>query len=476
MWSGLVVAMLSVAMPRLADAAGFVVVSGDDADDFGHCSYVPDASFDCGGLYPALLSRAVATSSTGGTEILVIGASSSYALQAINNWNNPMNGGPGATLTFASSPAMIAAVDLTDYTVVYIASVDIQTPGGLTPDQLVALNGRAAAIATYVNVDGGSLLALTEAGAAGGWGWLPVALTTQDTDFTAAAPTPDLTALSPGTTAANLSHCCFHNVFTGPPGFSGLDVLAVATDPVLPPSQLGLPVMLGGLGTILTAEVCNDGLDNDGDTLIDNNDPDCHVCGDGDIDPAEQCDDGNNINGDGCDATCQDECDDTDADGVCNEVDNCASVPNAAQADADGDGVGDACDNCAAAPNPNQADADADAVGDACDTCPLDAANDADGDGVCGNVDACANTTATDPAAGVPSLGLGTNRWADLDGDGIFDTSPPNGNGPALSFTIQDTAGCNCAQIIVALGLGLGHTKFGCSISAMESWILLVSL
>ena len=43
-----------------------------------------------------------------------------------------------------------------------------------------------------------------------------------------AAPTPDLTALSPGTTAANYSHCCFHNVFTGPAGYSGLDVLAIS--------------------------------------------------------------------------------------------------------------------------------------------------------------------------------------------------------------------------------------------------------
>lgn len=71
-----------------------------------------------------------------------------------------------------------------------------------------------------------------------------------------------------------------------------------------------------------------------------------------------------------------------------------------------------------------------------------------------------------------------TRGWgcADIDGDGVFDTTLPAGVGPSLSFTIADTGGCNCAQIIVALGLGVGHEKFGCSISAMEDWIALLGL
>ncbi len=39
-------------------------------------------------------------------------------------------------------------------------------------------------------------------------------------------------------------------------------------------------------------------------------------------------------------------CPDDDADGVCNQVDNCSDVANAGQTDAEGDGVGDACDQC----------------------------------------------------------------------------------------------------------------------------------
>ncbi len=69
------------------------------------------------------------------------------------------------------------------------------------------------------------------------------------------------------------------------------------------------------------------------------------------------------------------------------------------------------------------------------------------------------------------------NRFALTDDDGDFDTtSPPGGGGgPGLSFTIEDTAGCSCEQIIDAQGLGKGHRKFGCSISAMEDWVALVN-
>ncbi|HZE88327.1 MAG TPA: thrombospondin type 3 repeat-containing protein, partial [Verrucomicrobiae bacterium] len=74
-------------------------------------------------------------------------------------------------------------------------------------------------------------------------------------------------------------------------------------------------------------------------------------------------------------------CADSDADGLCDAADDCATVYNPAQADADGDGVGDGCDNCPAVPNPGQADGDADGLGDACDPCP--SSGDADNDGIC---------------------------------------------------------------------------------------------
>lgn len=67
--------------------------------------------------------------------------------------------------------------------------------------------------------------------------------------------------------------------------------------------------------------------------------------------------------------------------------------------------------------------------------------------------------------------GLGVNRFADIDGDGVFNTVSPKGKGPRKSFNIHDTAGCSCEQIIDEQKLGKGHTKLGCSIGAMENWV-----
>lgn len=72
--------------------------------------------------------------------------------------------------------------------------------------------------------------------------------------------------------------------------------------------------------------------------------------------------------------------DDSDGDGVDDDVDNCPGVANTSQADADNDGTGDACDedadgdgindtddNCPGIANPNQSDSDGDGIGDSCD-------------------------------------------------------------------------------------------------------------
>ncbi|MEM8995833.1 MAG: hypothetical protein AAGF23_13685, partial [Acidobacteriota bacterium] len=69
-------------------------------------------------------------------------------------------------------------------------------------------------------------------------------------------------------------------------------------------------------------------------------------------------------------------CNDADADGICDEVDNCPMDANPSQVDFDGDGSGDACDLC---------------FGD-------DATGDTDGDGVCDNIDFCIGNDLTGDA------------------------------------------------------------------------------
>ncbi len=103
---------------------------------------------------------------------------------------------------------------------------------------------------------------------------------------------------------------------------------------------------------------------------------------------------------------------------------------------------------------------------------PVD--TDADDDGVLDYDDYCPGTVI--PEEGVPTVRLNPNHWALIDGDSVFDTPVKrNGKSPNRSYIIEDTAGCSCEQIIAAQGLGGGHSKHGCSISAMDDWIELVT-
>jgi hypothetical protein len=88
-------------------------------------------------------------------------------------------------------------------------------------------------------------------------------------------------------------------------------------------------------------EICDNLVDDDGDGLIDSQDPDCgqvpEICGDG-VD-----NDGDGLTDEDCPPQ------DSDGDGVPDLQDNCNTVPNPDQMDSDGDGIGDACD-----PDPDQ--------------------------------------------------------------------------------------------------------------------------
>jgi len=105
---------------------------------------------------------------------------------------------------------------------------------------------------------------------------------------------------------------------------------------------------------------------------------------------------------------------------------------------------------------------------------------DEDGDGVPNPMDVCPGTVIPES---VPTERLGINRYALVDEDGIFDTTDP-GNRSSLArsqsgalsfFTVGDTGGCSCEQVIEAQHLGKGHEKFGCSLGAMRNWVKLVN-
>jgi len=94
---------------------------------------------------------------------------------------------------------------------------------------------------------------------------------------------------------------------------------------------------------------------------------------------------------------------------------------------------------------------------------------DSDDNGVLDAADVCPDTDI--PEVTVPENRLGVNRWVLVDNDHEFDTTSPSGQGPDRSYNTTNTCGCSCEQIIDELGIGKGHTKFGCSIGAMDEWV-----
>lgn len=154
---------------------------------------------------------------------------------------------------------------------------------------------------------------------------------------------------------------------------------------------------------------------------------------------------------------------DSDTDGVPNEVDNCPDVVNPTQSNIDGDTEGDACDadddgdgqnddidNCPTVANPDQADSDGNGAGDACD--PADPQGDVDQDDIDNGEDNCPNVVNLDQA--------------DSDGDGIGDACDFNPNDGDGNFSAS-SGGCSLQSahpsksvwtllgMVLLLGLGL---------------------
>jgi len=261
---------------------GPVFVSGDDAED--HCE-----ATDCGGLYAAVLSAAVDLSASPGSGIAAIGidpeVSDEDNAPALESWNDPSNGGPDVAITWVNG-SDISTVDFANFDVIFVPSnEDDDQEVGIDNGELELLNAREADIVDFVNTLGGGLIALTEADAdpSLAFGFLPIALEFENVEYFDVEPTAAILDLAPAATADNMSHDAWHNVWTGPAGYSGLDVLATAVipDEEERPDLDGLPSILGGAQVLLLPEgpfgddTCSDELDNDADTLTDAADPDC---------------------------------------------------------------------------------------------------------------------------------------------------------------------------------------------------------
>lgn len=212
--------------------------------------------------------------------------------------------------------------------VLYIPSAYMNNGGvivrGINDAQNSALAARVADVTEYVNEYGGSLVCLGQSRLVDAYGWLPVPLWFRAYDFWDVSTTPDLgSAFSASSTDENLDHCCWHGYFYGPPDWAGIyRVLAYQTGHCTVtngPSTNCRASLLANINTVLTAEDCYNGIDDDGNGYIDKDDPACWRCGDGYIDNQphnpypESCDNGKvgcgpNENcvfgGTGCSPTC----------------------------------------------------------------------------------------------------------------------------------------------------------------------------
>jgi hypothetical protein len=193
-----------------------------------------------------------------------------------------------------------------------------------------------------------------------------------------------------------------------------------------------------GIGDACDEEVC-DGIDNDGNGVIDDDFPDLDRDGVADcVDICPQQKDADS-DGDGI-SDCVDICpndplDDEDGDHICYSSDNCPAIFNLDQVDSDDNGVGDACERelCDGIDNDHDGsidedtgvpDSDGDGQCDSWDKCPADPFNDRDGDGVCGEQDNCAGV------ANPKQEDTDQNGWGDA-----CDLATGSGCGPSAAVT-----------------------------------------
>ena len=214
--------------------AGKIYISGQDSDDSGHVSLA----------YGDQLLDFIASGNTnGGSGIAILGGYTSTSKSTIDSWNAVA--GNNYTFTFLDATTIGTAI-FSSYAAILMPSADTQTLGGMTQAQLNAINGRSTGIASFVN-GGGNLMAFTQQGLTNAWGWFPLgALTTSSIGTANISQTSALALAGLNATNAEISGDLYHNDFTGPSGFFGLDVLAIDN------TTQRATILGGGVGTTIT--------------------------------------------------------------------------------------------------------------------------------------------------------------------------------------------------------------------------------
>lgn len=234
---------------------GPVFVDGGDRDNHGShtTGNVATGSNTAGWLFIQQGLNFVHTNTFNGApnDILAIGVTGGTGSGTANGNLTFAAAELGLNVTYANTPAAIAAANLNQYKVIYVPSNLANTPGGIDGPNLDALAARTADIQQFVR-NGGGIVAQTDADAdtlaptvpfrpAYNWLEIPNPFTIQDfgaggignpSDPTTLRKTSAAIAAGLTITNAELSNGIpYHNTFTGPVGFNGLDVFVVDRGP-----------------------------------------------------------------------------------------------------------------------------------------------------------------------------------------------------------------------------------------------------
>jgi len=160
--------------------------------------------------------------------ILAIGVNGAPALTSFRNWlAASYNTEP---ITYMTNVSDILRVNFSKYKVLYIPSAFQNLDGiivnGINETQNNALVARRADITKYINNQGGSLVALGQSSLTNAYAWLPMQPNYEAWSSPSVDPTADMRIISPRSTAAALYHPMWHGYFWGPPGWTGMTVLA----------------------------------------------------------------------------------------------------------------------------------------------------------------------------------------------------------------------------------------------------------
>ncbi|KXZ41215.1 hypothetical protein GPECTOR_644g756 [Gonium pectorale] len=189
---------------------GFVCVSTDDADDVDHCQ-----GTSCGSLYANLIANAWKNAPLDADGILAVGNFyyGTDAYYSLVGWAQ-LAGIPASKISFATTPYDVVYANLNQYKVLYVPSDAYNTWGGITIELNDALISIKSKIKDFVNVRGGSMIVLTQAGFTNrydpstgrtistSFSFLPTPFTYVPGDFYDATITSEMTKYSPYSTNA----------------------------------------------------------------------------------------------------------------------------------------------------------------------------------------------------------------------------------------------------------------------------------